>query len=132
MSGEHMHCIGPECPFVLVVGCRCCSVAMCNCKCTSKSKCGMRMCWRCGGEAHAPVTCAQVTQLREIVEDKSVMQNEWEMSNRNPCPKCKTRIAKNGGSSAYEFCWICGHRWWTHKGDSYACNSEQNIEDEFK
>jgi hypothetical protein len=34
-------------------------------------------------------------------------------------------------SCSYQFCWICGHRWLTHRGDSYSCNSEQNFDERF-
>jgi ariadne-1 len=127
---QNIHCIRPECPFVLTIeSVGCCGVATC--------KCGMRVCWHCRGEAHAPVTCDQMARWRVISEDKSVIQNEWEMSNTKPCPKCKARIEKNGGcnhmtcrSCSYEFCWICGHRWSGHNA-SYQCNSEQNFDDKF-
>jgi ariadne-1 len=59
-----------------------------------------------------------VQRWKELANDKSVIQNEWEVSNTKPCPRCKARIEKNGGcnhmtcqSCHHEFCWICGHRW---------------------
>ena len=44
------------------------------------------------------------------------------------CPKCKTPIQKDGGCNfmkcarcGYEFCWVCGSDWRTHR-DHFVCN----------
>ena len=53
---------------------------------------------------------------------------EWIELSTRPCPKCKTRIEKNGGCNyvqcsrcGFAFCWVCGDDWKTH-GDHFVCN----------
>ena len=53
---------------------------------------------------------------------------EWIEFATRQCPKCKTRIQKDGGCNymrcsrcQFEFCWVCGADWATHS-DHFVCN----------
>jgi hypothetical protein len=114
-SHTSIRCLRADCPFILGLGSITASgVATC--------RCGARVCWHCHEEAHAPCSCRQTASWKELAGDDSVVQNEWERSNTRPCPKCNTRIEKNGGcnhmsctSCRHQFCWICGGPWWRHR-----------------
>ena len=121
-----VRCLNPRCNKVLTLD----SVGLCH---VATCSCGQRMCWKCREEAHAPLSCEHVASWRKIVQE-DVLQARWLLDNTKPCPKCKTRIEKNGGCNhmtcrtstgagcGYEFCWICGHEWHTHQGNGYSCN----------
>ncbi|KAH0791995.1 IBR domain containing protein [Histomonas meleagridis] len=123
-SNQYRHCLNSHCQNLLTIN----SVGLCN---VATCTCGQRVCWKCGEEAHAPLSCENLIRWREINQD--AVQGEWIYKNTKPCPKCKSRIEKNGGCNhmtcrkeaggcGYEFCWICGHDWKTHTGDAYSCN----------
>jgi ariadne-1 len=119
-------CIRPGCDCVLTID----SVGYCN---VAVCSCGQRLCWKCREEAHAPLSCALVNTWRTAVHEES-LQAKWVVENTKPCPKCHSRIEKNGGCNhmtcrtlsgggcGYEFCWVCGHEWGSHKGNGYSCN----------
>lgn len=119
-------CLNPRCNMVLTLD----SVGLCY---VATCSCGARMCWKCREEAHAPLSCDRVADWRRITKEDA-LQAKWIVENTKPCPKCHTRIEKNGGCNhmtcrtqngggcGYEFCWICGHEWRTHQGDGYRCN----------
>ena len=121
-----VRCLNPRCNNVLTLN----SVGLCH---VATCSCGQRMCWKCREEAHAPLSCERVAEWRNIAQEE-VLQAKWIVDNTKPCPKCKTRIEKNGGCNhmtcrtatgggcGYEFCWICGHEWNTHEGNGYQCN----------
>lgn len=93
--------------------------------------CGCVFCLRCGEEAHAPVTCEQLSAWQEKCRNESETAN-WILANTKKCPKCSVRIEKNQGcnhmtcrSCNYEFCWICMENWTKHgtgTGGYYKCN----------
>ena len=90
--------------------------------------CGHRYCFACGGDWHAPVTCAMLKKWAKKCEDDSETVN-WINANTKECPKCSNPIEKNGGcnhmtcrkkSCGHSFCWICLRDWGHH---SYSgCN----------
>ena len=114
-------CINPHCNNLLTID----SVGMCM---VSVCKCGTRMCWRCGEPSHAPCSCENKEKWINVADDDKIAA-KWLSENTKICPKCKTRIEKNGGCNHmtcskchHEFCWICGHEWATHGGSYYECN----------
>ena len=114
-------CINPHCNNLLTID----SVGMCM---VAVCKCGARMCWRCGEASHAPCSCENKAKWLDIADDDKVAA-KWLSVNTKICPKCGTRIEKNGGCNHmtcykchHEFCWICGHEWATHGGSFYECN----------
>jgi ariadne-1 len=127
-----IHCIRPDCPFVLTLQ----SVGLLG---VAKCRCGVRICWKCNEEAHAPASCQEKERWKSLVVDEEVLVNEWERTNTRPCPTCQRRIEKNGGCNhmtcsqcGYEFCWICGHEWNSHEGDGYSCANAVDYDDRFK
>lgn len=104
-----------------------CNVVKCK-------KCNTRMCWKCGKEAHAPVSCENAEKwLNRFNKTDST---QLKISNTKPCPKCGARIEKNGGCNhmkcincGYEFCWVCGHEWQTHEGEKYTCNQFKDLDE---
>ena len=114
-------CLNPKCNNILTVE----SVGFCM---VSSCPCGSRMCWRCGEESHAPCSCENKEKWLNIADDEKIAA-KWMHENTKLCPKCKTRIEKNGGCNHmtcwkchHEFCWICGHEWASHGGSYYECN----------
>lgn len=81
-------------------------------------KCHTSFCVKCGEEPHAPLTCNQLTQYRSKYEEAkrhevATSNLGWLLNKTRACPKCKTRIEKNGGCNhmtctqcQHEFCWI--------------------------
>jgi len=123
------HCINPNCQNTLTKK----SLGLCG---VAECTCGARICWNCHEEAHAPISCAHLNKWRLITKEET-LQAKWVMENTKPCPKCHNRIEKNGGCNHmtcsqchYEFCWICGHEWNTHKGNGYSCNKVINFDDQ--
>ncbi|KAF0905778.1 hypothetical protein E2562_008832 [Oryza meyeriana var. granulata] len=91
---------------------------------------GHGLCWRCGEEAHRPVSCERVRAWTEknALESKTA---SWVLANAKHCPKCRLPIEKNQGCMRmkcrppclHEFCWLCLGPWDKHKnGQSYNCN----------
>jgi ariadne-1 len=74
--------------------------------------CRHGFCFRCGEEAHRPVTCETVRRwLLEHVSD--ALTANWVLANAKHCPKCGKPIEKSTGCNhmtcrcGYHFCWIC-------------------------
>lgn len=70
-------------------------------------KCNTMMCFNCLSKWHEGATCDSALEL----EYKKYTQNVQVKY----CPKCKSKIEKNGGCNhmtcircKFEFCWICG------------------------
>jgi ariadne-1 len=73
-----------------------------------------------------------------MARDERMLAYSWEQQNTKPCPRCSSRIEKNGGCNHmtcehchYEFCWICGHEWNSHNGDAYNCNKSVDFDKKF-
>lgn len=120
ISNTVKRCINPNCQLSLSVD----SIGLCG---IAKCKCGTRMCWICGGEAHAPLACNLIEKWQSTTDSGN--KSHWVVQNTKPCMKCGARIEKDGGcnhmtcrSCGFQFCWICGHEWATHKGEKYKCN----------
>ncbi|KAJ1256951.1 hypothetical protein BS78_K261000 [Paspalum vaginatum] len=72
--------------------------------------CRHGFCWRCGEEAHQPVSCDTTTN--------------WILTNTKNCPSCRRPIEKNQGCNhmtctapcRHHFCWLCLDPWDDHKG----------------
>lgn len=99
-----------------------------------KCSCGYRTCFECGKMAHEPLGCSHVQEWLDKLED--LQANAVIISSTKQCPKCKSRIEKNGGcihmhcaNCQYDFCWNCGRQWETHPGDPYACEDKWMIKE---
>uniref|UniRef100_A0A0E0QV12 RBR-type E3 ubiquitin transferase n=1 Tax=Oryza rufipogon TaxID=4529 RepID=A0A0E0QV12_ORYRU len=91
---------------------------------------GHGFCFRCGEEAHRPVSCETVRAWT----DKNAMESEtasWVLANTKHCPKCRLPIEKNRGCMhmtcrppcLHEFCWLCLGPWSDHRSSEYYnCN----------
>ncbi|KAL6908121.1 hypothetical protein ACP4OV_002291 [Aristida adscensionis] len=76
--------------------------------------CGHGFCFRCGEEAHRPVSCATVRAwlLKNVSDGENA---NWLLANTKHCPKCRRPIEKNQGCNnmtcrapcGHRFCWIC-------------------------
>uniref|UniRef100_A0A0E0B6I8 RBR-type E3 ubiquitin transferase n=1 Tax=Oryza glumipatula TaxID=40148 RepID=A0A0E0B6I8_9ORYZ len=90
--------------------------------------CGHGLCWRCGEEAHRPVSCKTVAKWVEKNSSESETAT-WLLAHTKHCPKCRLPIEKNLGCMhmtcrppcLHEFCWICLKPWRGHA----ACSRYQ-------
>jgi len=93
------------------------------------SECGHAFCSECKHAWHGIAHCFNLIdkfkkadeQEREALMKKygakvfaDLQSQEWVVENSKACPRCRTRIEKNGGCNHmtckkcnYEFCWIC-------------------------
>jgi ariadne-1 len=96
--------------------------------------CGTMFCVECHEEPHAPVSCdfLQKWKVKDTDESSTV---QWMTANTKHCPKCQSRIEKNGGCQyvtcrkcSHGFCWVCmgSHHVW--QCNAYKQNDE--VEDE--
>ncbi|KAL6654615.1 hypothetical protein ACP70R_008080 [Stipagrostis hirtigluma subsp. patula] len=88
--------------------------------------CRHGFCFRCGEEAHRPVSCDTVRAwLAKNVSDSE--NANWLLANTKHCPKCRRPIEKNHGCNhmtcrtpcRHQFCWICLDPWEGHRGCSF-------------
>ncbi|PWZ38594.1 putative E3 ubiquitin-protein ligase ARI7 [Zea mays] len=87
--------------------------------------CGCRhaFCWRCGEEAHRPVSCGTVRAWLAKNASDSETAN-WVVANTKRCPMCRRPIEKNHGCNHmtcgapchHQFCWLCLDPWDHHRG----------------
>eukprot|EP00993_Chasmostoma_nieuportense_P000409 NODE_1378_length_1528_cov_13.167737_g1305_i0.p2 GENE.NODE_1378_length_1528_cov_13.167737_g1305_i0~~NODE_1378_length_1528_cov_13.167737_g1305_i0.p2 ORF type:complete len:269 (+),score=66.04 NODE_1378_length_1528_cov_13.167737_g1305_i0:679-1485(+) len=84
--------------------------------------CGIKTCFECNGESHAPASCIQLREwkIREAGESDNLA---YITSHTKPCPTCSTPIEKNEGcmhmtctrcksdGKPKDWCWICGEVW---------------------
>jgi len=100
---------------------------------TDCGKCGTLFCTECGEEPHAPADCATLKNWKDKDSAESQTMN-WITVNTKNCPKCSSRIEKNGGcmhitcqNCRHRFCWVCmgTHHVWT-------CNAYKEPEDDRK
>mmetsp|Transcript_27531 Transcript_27531/g.41201 ORF Transcript_27531/g.41201 Transcript_27531/m.41201 type:complete len:587 (+) Transcript_27531:18-1778(+) len=82
--------------------------------------CDSTFCFKCGEEPHSPLTCHDLVRWKDKCKDESETA-KWIVVHTKTCPKCTTRIEKNGGCNhmtcrkcKYEFCWICMKNWNSH------------------
>lgn len=97
-----------------------------------KCKCGTKFCFSCGREYHEPADCKMVNDW--IVKSERDGSNDaWIASYTKECPKCNSKIVKDGGcqyincaTCSHKFCWICLAAF-DHK--NHACNQfrEDNV-----
>lgn len=107
-------------------------------KCSSnKSKvicptCNFLMCFKCKGVWHDKITCEKALEEEFKMYEKKIGVKF--------CPKCKSRIEKNGGCNhmtcvqcKYQFCWICRRKyttkhylWWNLLGCPQMQNNAEN------
>jgi len=98
------------------------------------SYCSAIFCFKCGLEAHSPISCHQLGLWLEKNSNESETAN-WILANTKRCPICSTRIEKNQGCNhmtcrqcRHDFCWICMESWANHgtnTGGYYNCNRYQ-------
>ncbi|KAN0025751.1 hypothetical protein ACTFIU_005414 [Dictyostelium citrinum] len=81
--------------------------------CTSES-CRYTFCFNCKSEWHQDMTCQQWEEFKILKETSNQRFEEWARQNTKPCPKCKSKIEKNGGCNhmtcklcKHQFCWLC-------------------------
>jgi len=91
-------------------------------------QCGTRFCLQCGDIQHTPATCNMMVLWKEKCQDESETAN-WMLAMTKKCPKCSTRINKNGGCNhmtcsqcSFHFCWLCMQDWQIH-GYERSCNT---------
>ncbi|KAF8738583.1 hypothetical protein HU200_013956 [Digitaria exilis] len=87
--------------------------------------CRHGFCWRCGDEAHRPVSCDTVRAW--LAKNSSDAESaNWVLANTKLCPKCRRPIEKNQGCNHmscrspcyHQFCWLCLDPWNRHRGCS--------------
>jgi ariadne-1 len=93
--------------------------------------CGVPFCFKCGEEAHDPVSCVHLADWQLKCSNESETAN-WILANTKKCSQCNSRIEKNQGCNhmtckicKHEFCWICMGSWAEHgqtTGGYYKCN----------
>ncbi|CAL4978908.1 unnamed protein product [Urochloa decumbens] len=84
--------------------------------------CRHGFCWRCGEEAHRPVSCETVRAWLDKNNSYSETAN-WVLDNTKPCPKCLLPLEKDQGCMhmtcpppcGHEFCWVCLDPWNNHQ-----------------
>ncbi|TVU23614.1 hypothetical protein EJB05_25989, partial [Eragrostis curvula] len=89
--------------------------------------CRHAFCFRCGEEAHRPVTCETVRRWLAKNASDSETAN-WVLANTKHCPRCRKPIEKNQGCNhmrcrcGHHFCWLClGPAGGT---DHYSCEGQ--------
>ena len=100
---------------------------------------GHGFCLCCGGEAHSPLKCEEVTQWQDLVREVSrVPQAKDNASaasillhapNHKDCAKCGTSNGKEDGCNHMrctgcfkEYCWTCLKDWSLHEQDDAHCS----------
>jgi len=101
------------------------------CREVTCQNCHLSFCFRCGLDAHAPLSCKGLAEWNEKCSNESETAN-WFVANTKKCPNCSTHIEKNQGCNhmhcnmcKYDFCWICLGKWADHganTGGFYQCN----------
>jgi len=91
-----------------------------NCTEATCSLCASSYCFVCDLPPHAPVPCDLLADWEqrggylETGQDADMEARKIKQLTTKPCPKCGTRIEKNGGCPhmscrcKYQFCWECG------------------------
>ncbi|PAN43672.1 hypothetical protein PAHAL_8G254600 [Panicum hallii] len=85
--------------------------------------CRHGFCWRCGEEAHRPLSCETVRAWLEKNSSFSETAN-WVLANTKPCPSCRRPMEKDQGCMhmtcpppcGHQFCWVCLDPWDRHRG----------------
>lgn len=102
-----------------------------SCRDVSCTHCRTAFCFKCGLDAHLPLSCKGLQTWQEKCTNESETAN-WFVANTKKCPQCTTHIEKNHGCNhmhcsfcKFEFCWLCLGKWSEHgqnTGGYYACN----------
>mmetsp|Transcript_1623 Transcript_1623/g.3506 ORF Transcript_1623/g.3506 Transcript_1623/m.3506 type:complete len:545 (+) Transcript_1623:594-2228(+) len=95
-------------------------------------QCGFSWCFKCGNDAHQPLSCDDLASWKAKDTSNAEGTNEdWLLVNTKKCPGCQKPIQKNQGcmhmtcTCRHEFCWLCLGAWTQHGSDTggvYACN----------
>ncbi|EGC29258.1 hypothetical protein DICPUDRAFT_43095 [Dictyostelium purpureum] len=79
-----------------------------------KESCKFAYCFNCKDAWHSDITCEQYKRWKEENDQAERKFQEWSRANTKPCPKCNSKIEKNGGCNhmtckrcSHEFCWLC-------------------------
>ncbi|CAO2150051.1 unnamed protein product [Urochloa humidicola] len=111
-------CTAPECNRAVELSDGSCSDDVTDVFCA----CRHGFCWRCGEEAHRPVSCETVRAWMDKNNSYSATAN-WVLDNTKPCPKCLMPLEKDQGCMhmtcpppcGHEFCWVCLDPWNDHQ-----------------
>jgi len=92
-----------------------------------RCSCSHTFCFACVERWHDPLNCDLLKKwLKKCADDSETAH--WMTAHTKVCPKCETRIEKNGGcnhmtclnrSCGHHFCWVCLGEWRDH--DYYKC-----------
>ena len=108
-----------------------------NCTEATCSLCASTYCFVCDLPPHAPVPCDLLADWEqrggylETGQDADMEARKIKQLTTKPCPKCGTRIEKNGGcphmscKCKYQFCWECGGDYHT----SVSCTRTKVVPD---
>lgn len=79
-----------------------------------RCSCGCNFCFECLENNHDPVPCSVLKDWMKL-KTTDIEAKDWILHHTKPCPKCDSKIEKNGGcmhmtcrKCLHEFCWICG------------------------
>ncbi|CAO2145015.1 unnamed protein product [Urochloa humidicola] len=111
-------CTAPECNRAVELSDGSCSDDVTDVFCA----CRHGFCWRCGEEAHRPVSCETVRAWMDKNNSYSATAN-WVLDKTKPCPKCLMPLEKDQGCMhmtcpppcGHEFCWVCLDPWNDHQ-----------------
>jgi len=98
----------------------------------SSELCKYAFCFNCRDEWHADSTCENYQQWKKDNNATNSLFISWANKNTKDCPKCKSKIEKNGGCNhmkciecKHQFCWLClgdyiSAHWSTSKCKQYS------------
>mmetsp|Transcript_7950 Transcript_7950/g.20752 ORF Transcript_7950/g.20752 Transcript_7950/m.20752 type:complete len:460 (-) Transcript_7950:512-1891(-) len=96
------------------------------------TKCLHATCLECLKQAHFPLSCEE-TRVWQKKEHDDSQTYTWLDVHTKSCPKCGSRIEKNGGCQhmtcrkcKHQFCWECMQPWEGH-ANSFRCGVKEDV-----